>query len=645
MIPDRIPSGSSVGEKAIFEILQNLPEDCLVYYEPIVARKFPDFIVISPRVGILIIEVKGWYPKNIVGGDLNDINLQIRNRSETSKHPMRQARDYMYSLMDEARNILNAPALLNNNKGEHEGKFLFPFGNMVVLNNIEKEQLYDHDNGDLTIIFPDSKTVYKNELNDLILLDSDELELKLKSFFDPWWKFRELDETQVNLIRAIIHPEIKVSANKPPVKKATNNEQKITDLKVFDLAQEQMAHSIGDGHRLIRGVAGSGKTIVLIARAKLLSEREDKPEILVLCYNVSLSFYLKIILANHTNITVLHFDGWAKQLGCTRQFTNGESESNESLGNRLLARLQHGCEDSEKYKAILVDEAQDFAPSWFKCILEALTDRDNDDLLIVGDDNQKVFGGGKFPSWKSLGINVIGKDKSKKLEINYRNTKKILEVADLFSNHKSLNQDDDSGIQIVPVDVSKSKREGDFRPVFIECHSRKEEINSVVNQIKDLLQHQTWQGSKIPAIVPNNIGILYRHSTSKDKPLINDLIGQLNQFTQAVWLNEYSDARTMVNEPGVKIQTIYSAKGLQYAAVFVIWADLLPAPFPDTDEEQERNLLYVALTRPEEYLMITASGKSSFTKIIDNHLNGGDYAPNYAAGRKYFDDFDDDIPF
>lgn len=632
MIPDRLQSGSSVGEKAIFEILQNLPDDCLVYYEPIVARKFPDFVVISPRIGIMIIDVKGWYPKNILSGDSNNINLHIRGRGETAKHPMRQAREYMYALMDEARATLNSPALLSCDKSEYKGRFLFPFGNMVVLNNIEKKQLQDHENGDLTILFPDLKTVYKNQLNELRTLTSKELELTLKSFFDPWWKFKILDDSQINLIRAIIHPEIKISSTKSPVKEPTVNPLKIADLKVLDRTQEQVAHSIGEGHRLIRGVAGSGKTIILIGRAKLLSQREDHPEILVLCYNVALSFYLKSVLANNANITVLHFDGWAKHLGCTRQY----AEDNDSLGERLLSRLENGCADSERYNAIMVDEAQDFAPVWFKCILAALVDRDNSDLLIVGDDNQKVFGGSKRPKWISLGINVQG-SRSKKFQRNYRNTKKILELAARFSKNadSNKNDDDDSGTYIIPVDVSASKREGDFRPVFIECQNRKEEISVVISQIKDLLEKQRWQGCEIPKIEANNIGILYRHSTARDKPFINELLTKLNHFTKAIWLNESSDSRKRVNEPGVKIQTIHSAKGLQYAAVFVLWADLFPAPFPDTNEEQERNLFYVALTRPEEYLMITSSGHSSFTNIISDYAGGSAATPSSHNERKY----------
>ena len=62
MIPDRLPSGASAGEKKVFALLQQLPDDVIVYYEPVVADRYPDFIVIIPSLGLLVIEVKGWYP-------------------------------------------------------------------------------------------------------------------------------------------------------------------------------------------------------------------------------------------------------------------------------------------------------------------------------------------------------------------------------------------------------------------------------------------------------------------------------------------------------------------------------------------------------------------------------------------------------
>jgi hypothetical protein len=73
MIPDRLPSGASAGERKVFGLLQQLPDDVIVYYEPIVADRYPDFIVIIPSVGLLIIEVKGWYPMHIVDANNNDV--------------------------------------------------------------------------------------------------------------------------------------------------------------------------------------------------------------------------------------------------------------------------------------------------------------------------------------------------------------------------------------------------------------------------------------------------------------------------------------------------------------------------------------------------------------------------------------------
>src|SRR5215472_10913777 len=69
MIPDRLPSGASAGEKKVFALLQELPDDVIVYYEPVVADRYPDFIVIIPSIGLLVIEVKGWYPNAIERAD------------------------------------------------------------------------------------------------------------------------------------------------------------------------------------------------------------------------------------------------------------------------------------------------------------------------------------------------------------------------------------------------------------------------------------------------------------------------------------------------------------------------------------------------------------------------------------------------
>jgi ATP-dependent exoDNAse (exonuclease V) beta subunit len=81
-----------------------------------------------------------------------------------------------------------------------------------------------------------------------------------------------------------------------------------------------------------------------------------------------------------------------------------------------------------------------------------------------------------------------------------------------------------------------------------------------------------------------------------------------------VWL--HGAERDRVTEAGIKIQTIHASKGLQYRAVILLWADRLPRSFPDLDPAEDAKLMYVALTRAEDYLFITHSEQSSFIERI-----------------------------
>ncbi len=63
------------------------------------------------------------------------------------------------------------------------------------------------------------------------------------------------------------------------------------DLQVMDLQQEAIARGLGEGHRVIHGVAGSGKTLILAYRCEFLARTLTKP-ILVLVYNKALAAWL-----------------------------------------------------------------------------------------------------------------------------------------------------------------------------------------------------------------------------------------------------------------------------------------------------------------------------------------------------------------
>lgn len=605
MIPDRLPRSSSQGEKRLFAILQTLPDDWIVYYEPIIGERYPDFVVIIPDLGIAVIEVKGWNPNDILSGDLQTVRIRDRGIEKNEVHPVRQARGYQNNLQDECRKSQEARSQLLHATGQFEGKFVFPFCHFAILSNITSDQLKGHRLGDLTSVFPPSRVLPRDELLQWEDLAPEVIREKIKGFFDPFWEITSLTARQVDILRGIIHPEIRIESR-------FNPEQ----LAILDMRQERHARGIGSGHRIVYGVAGSGKTVLLIARAKILSQQSPAAAILVLCFNVSLAAYLKSVLSECRNVIVSHFDGWAKENGIVRRRGNGTnpSESDESLGLRLKRQLQNGHRDSRRFDAVLLDEAQDFDPTWFECILEAMKDPNDGDLLVVGDRQQGIYGA-KITSWSSVGIKAMGRTihSAFDLDKNYRNSREILELAAAFAQDQEEQGDDQFGI--VPVDPAKSLRATGVMPMLVQADSRRHECERVVSIVSALLHVNGCKDSRFPdPVLPSQIGILYPFLPQNDAPVMNDFVKQLQSLAPAVRL--HGQDRSRVAEPGIKVQTIHSSKGLQYKAVILLWADRLPRSFADVDPTEDPKLMYVALTRPEDYLFITYSEPSIFVERI-----------------------------
>src|SRR5262249_33374180 len=154
-------------------------------------------------------------------------------------------------------------------------------------------------------------------------------------------------------------------------------------------------------------------------------------------------------------------------------------------------------------------------------------------------------------------INARGR--TRHLRRNYRNTRGILEAAAAFANE---NEDDD-GISASPCDPATSVRQGRSRPIFVERCTRREECAAIVAIVKGLITGQL-SGQQTERLAPSDIAILYRKTTEA----LPELVAQLKESIPVVWLNSPdrtgADPRQRILEPGVKVQTIHSAKGLQY---------------------------------------------------------------------------------
>ena len=122
----------------------------------------------------------------------------------------------------------------------------------------------------------------------------------------------------------------------------------------------------------------------------------------------------------------------------------------------------------------------------------------------------------------------------------------------------------------------------------------------------------------------------------------------LTDFLQDVALLTDADSDGEKDEPRVSLMTVHAAKGLEFATVFVVGLEenIFPSPIAATtvrELEEERRLLYVAITRAEKHCILTNAqnrfryGKmefdnpSRFIEEIDPELIEGEGMPSRSS--------------
>ena len=582
IVPDAVPSKASQGEKRVFKILRDeLPDDCLVWYEPNVKGLYPDFIILSPTLGLLILEVKGWTAKQILRASDQFFEIQQNDsKIESQPSPLRQAKSYQDALIQK----LKGYSILSQDDGDYQGKLAFPVGVGAILTNITEAQARDEN---IYPLLEKPQAVYRDELLDWDGIGERTLLKRLSDMFTVRFKFMALADDQISTIKGIIHPEVAIRSE--PAKSTSVPEGIVlkpdaTIIKTLDIKQEQLARSINSGHRLFCGVAGSGKTLILLSRAKALAHELFPKRILILCFNVTLAAYLRSLIDDsdplyQERITACHFHEWAKsilgRLPNPRLFEDGDYDG--EIGDRLLIALEELPLD-QRWDAVFVDEAHTFAPSWFRCCVAALKSPEDGDLMIVSDGSQSLYERQKF-SWKSVGIKAQGR--TRKLNQNYRNTQEILSAAwNVVQSLSAQDEDIDEDDVAFPIVEPRAALRTGQRPLLHLAANRQGEVESAIAQIQKLL---------IKGYESKDIAIIYRYKARYEQEPFDFLTEQLEQLGMGYyWVNqdkrEYSNRR-----PGVRIITAKSSLGVG-------------------NEAEGRRELYVSMTRAQEELHLFGSG-------------------------------------
>lgn len=130
----------NAGERKVLRQLKRcLGDDCLVWHNVAIGPKArqPDFVMLHPRWGVLLLEVKDWKAGTLIAANRDSVDLGTERGHVTDANPLRQARDYTLELVT----LMQRDDSLTHVAGEFKRKLLFPYGWGAVFSKLKREDV------------------------------------------------------------------------------------------------------------------------------------------------------------------------------------------------------------------------------------------------------------------------------------------------------------------------------------------------------------------------------------------------------------------------------------------------------------------------------------------------------------------------
>lgn len=580
------PLTATDGERAFYNRIKSVfigEDHILGYFEPDIGGIHPDFLLLSPKYGIIIVEIKDYSEKYLK-------TISKSGKWEWLKHEKLVS---INNPFDQIYQYYRAVKGKIDNCHFPEGTDI-PISRLVVFSQIPQtgyiaEKIRKISPEKVYLCF--KETLGRNE--------------KFRDFyFDMIPLNCELTNDEFKHIRANLIPTCRL----PSIKQSDLMEyfKSEDQVKLLDEEQEKLARELGEGHRLIFGVAGSGKTVLLIARARILAKRHPDWKILILCYNKLLRKQIFNMLNPQdydADITISTFHGWARNyiLNADDEFSSLYHEANkiakkedkkddffqEFVPKILKQMIKSQGENQLLYDAILIDEAQDFEQVWFEPIMQVLNP-DTNSLLITCDGLQGIYARKRF-TWSSVGIQARGR--VKRFDKSYRIPIEIGIIA-----QKILPKNITNLIGQFDEFMSTKQFIGNHGTVEIfVSDTREDEYIKLVEKIDRSLKS------------PQEILVLFKLNMKKinyKHPFFDYLKSHNIEWKD---LQDYN-----YESPGLVIGTLYGTKGLE--------SDTIIIPELDTyNSNQDRQLLYVGITRSRKKLVLSANKSTKLIKLLEPH--------------------------
>jgi len=577
------------GEKLVFDFFHsNLDPNWEIYIQPHLNGLRPDFVLLNPKVGIAVFEIKDW--------DLDKTNISVENRSG------------------------KAPLLLGQDK--HGKKFRIKKGNPIdqiyryksEINNLycpRLNQRYGLAAITSGVIFPFAD---EGEVRDLLEPCLAHRGMKEYPNYNTLSGRESINENKIEKV----FPESKRRESKVMSSEMADDlrgwliEPDFSEVQreplILDTNQESfVASRTESGYRRMRGPAGSGKSLVLASRAvQLLAEGK---KVLVVTYNITLIHYLKDLAVRRRQgkqfssgnqirrgIVWLNFHYWCKRV-CQEsdneeeykllwQTRKGEDNlASEEILNEKLPRLVGSIiendrdESVSKFDAILVDEGQDYLPFWWNTLRKVL--RPGGEMLLAADATQDVYGTAR--SWTDEAMKGAGFSGGwAELKVSYRLPPRALEYAKRFviqflgdDNTINLPQAIQGELDIDPCDLKWVPT--DSENAVNVC---KEEL---VRMWKKNEREQLAMTDVVFLTDNQNAGLEVVNAIEKDGTKVIHTFGEKSESRKLKMAFYMGDAR-------IKATTLHSYKGWESRALVILIQQ-------KTLDKRSLALIYAGLTR------------------------------------------------
>lgn len=590
------------GERRLYAVLRDaLPAECVARYEVLVGfrDRRPDFTVADPGRGVCVLEVKDWVPDNLTR--LSPDTVWVRNLGSPAPKPLINPHLKCQVYQGELREQLAGMVSLRDEK-QH---LKVPVEYFLVFPNMSREDFTRHGFGK---VIPPERVLFRQDLENNGAGFVQRYAAALPVLPEPL-SYQQIQDITVALDPTIVlaRPVMEdglIAAKQDRVSRSSPG------AALLSLEQEEIAKSLGEGPRLLRGIAGTGKTMILLYRAKLLAANDPKLRILVLCWNTALATYMRqayedFPFAAQGEVTIKHFSEFVRELLHSSQdlFRSEDAETFAQIHERLK---RYQPSEAGKFDAIYVDEAQDFRKEWIEFLFAKMVagrEPKERNFIIAADDAQRIYHRRDF-TWESLDFKFTGR--SKVLKTIFRNSARVWYFSAFLLEEKAAYVQEPGRLNFASA--------GKYEPLVLKCADLDEQIRQTVQMIKRL----TGQG-----FAARNVLILYRHKVVpwlRHYPLVDNLTAQLSRAKIPwSWISQDAEAKRSFDwgDDTVKISTVHSAKGMDSPVVIILGVETFRPPRrPEEQDVDEVKLLYVGMTRAREFLAVLYSGSDGLVENL-----------------------------